>query len=106
MRGRLRRYRVFLRVCLLCSAYVAHQVGPGTNNHAPKTDAGKLAPAASTTGYAAPDVSRSVFVVMPLTAGCYSYRRVGSATGPTSSQVRGRVWAMMLLQARLIVVAF
>lgn len=37
---------------------------PGTNTHQPKTDAGKLAPAASTTGY----------------------RRVGAATGPASSQ--------------------
>merc|ERR1711916_309914 len=40
------------------------QVGPGTNNHNPKQDAGKFAPAASTTGY----------------------RSVGAAAGPTSSQ--------------------
>mmetsp|Transcript_143094 Transcript_143094/g.202403 ORF Transcript_143094/g.202403 Transcript_143094/m.202403 type:complete len:105 (-) Transcript_143094:32-346(-) len=40
------------------------QVGPGTNNHNPKMDAGKFAPAASTTGY----------------------RSVGAAAGPTSSQ--------------------
>merc|ERR1711916_42284 len=40
------------------------QVGPGTNNHAPKQDSGKYAPAASTTGY----------------------RSVGAAAGPSSSQ--------------------
>ena len=40
------------------------KVGPGTNNHNPKQDSGKFAPAASTTGY----------------------RQVGSASGPNSSQ--------------------
>jgi hypothetical protein len=44
--------------------FLLPQVGPGTNNHSPKQDAGKFAPAASTTGY----------------------RSVGAAAGPSSSQ--------------------